>query len=82
MKVEVLRKCKFQYKGYQAGDIIDLPDNIAKGWIASEIAKETKESKPKKEAYTPVSEKAVVDPVEEVKEEKPKKRRGRKPKAK
>jgi len=80
MKVEALKKCKYQHKGYCPGDKVDLPSNIAKSWISCGIAVECvqkKEETKKANNFTPVEETAVIEPVQEVKE-KPKRRKRKK----
>ncbi len=46
MKVLMIKKGKYQHVGYPIGSIADVPENIAKGWIASKMSKKI----PKKKA--------------------------------
>jgi hypothetical protein len=46
MKVLMIKNGKYRNVGYPVGTTADVPDNIAKNWIASKMAKKL----PKKKA--------------------------------
>lgn len=77
MKVSIIQNCsyapdKVNEKKLIAGEVCELPDRIANAFIGHGYCKPFKDS-PKK-VYTPVEETAVVEPVEEVKTKRRRKR--------
>lgn len=50
------------------GSTVDLPDDVAKSWLKNGFCEEVKKK------FNPVKETAVVNPIEETKEDKPKRK--------
>jgi hypothetical protein len=61
------------------GDVLDIPNGLASRLVTKGVC--TQNMTADKKVYSPVKEAAVADPVEEVKEVKPKRKRRTKKKA-